>query len=118
MNKTDELRNRCQFSLRSLFELTTLCCLLASSISLLGFEVAACLMLFSVALHYRWGLLSISSLLTIFPLASARAGITEDVAIARQAAALLAVTVISAWYWFRYATPAQWPQTDAECLYF
>ena len=116
MDKFDQtpIRDWRQFSLLSLFELTTLCCLLAASISLLGIETVASLMLFAVSLHYRWGLLSISSLVTILLMASAPSGLAEEGAFVRQAAAVLAATLVCAWYWFRYVAPLVWAQKNPE----
>lgn len=114
MEKTRDIQAWRQFSLLSLFELTTLCCLLAASVSVLGYETAACLMLFAVATHYRWGLLSISSFMTVLLLASTPAGLAEEFAFGRQAAAMLAATLICAWYWFRLAAPDVWPQKNPE----
>lgn len=54
--------SRQQFSLRALFEYTTLCCLLAAMSSGLGIGPSVCLMLLGLALTIGQGLLSLGML--------------------------------------------------------
>jgi hypothetical protein len=93
---------RHQFTLLSLFELTTVCALLSAAIPLLGLQAAASLMLFAAALNSRLGWLALLSLIATILLASGPSGLNADTTSERQAIALLASTLICAWYWRRH----------------
>jgi hypothetical protein len=54
--------NRAQFSLKALFEYTTICCVLAALSGFTGIQPAFCLMAFSLALAVNEGLVAIAVL--------------------------------------------------------
>jgi hypothetical protein len=96
-----------QFSLRSLFELTSLCCLLAAMSSILGVWPAAALMLVALALQCRLGGISVLALAAAMLATPLPAGTLEGAVFSRQVAVALAAGAICSWYWLRHSTAAE-----------
>lgn len=90
-----------QFSLLSLFELTTLCCLLAANRSYVGAPVTASLICLAASLHFRSGELSLASLTALCLCAFSRATPSSWDAIYPPLAAVSFATALCAWYWLR-----------------
>ena len=106
-----------QFTLASLFELTTLCCLVAASTSAVGMGAEGALMLLALALHLRLGGLSLISLAAAFLIAALPIGTTSDTAFLRECAISLAAAAICAWYWSRSRAAGCFamPRDPLEC---
>jgi hypothetical protein len=90
-----------QFSLLSLFELTTLCCLIAANWAYVGNPVTVSLICLAASLHFRSGELSLASLMAFCLLAFSHASPSSSNAIYPQLAAVSFATALCAWYWLR-----------------
>jgi len=91
-----------QFTLRSLFELTTVCGVLAALAPLLGMGGAASLMFLALALHLRLGALSLIALMAAVLTSDAASDSPfANSAFIQQTALCLAAAAVCAWYWSR-----------------
>jgi len=90
-----------QFTLRSLFELTTLCGMLAALVPAVGVGGAVSLMFFALCLHLRLGGLSLIALAGAFFTSPLSAGADSYTPLTRQIAVALAATAVCGWYWYR-----------------
>jgi len=107
MHVTDVRVTSRQFTLRSLFELITLCGVIAAFQSSLGIAPAASLMLLALSLHFRLSSFALICLMAAFVTAPLSRTINPDMAFLRQLKIPLAASLISAWYWRRAAAQTQ-----------
>jgi len=90
-----------QFSLMSLFELTTICSLIAAGFAALEVRAALSLMYLAAALQFGSGELGLLGLIAVCLFAFSSATHTSDTMIFQQAAAVFYATAICVWYWLR-----------------
>jgi hypothetical protein len=89
--------NSFQFNLLSLFEYTTICCIVASLTSLVGIPSALCLMGFALGLFLRQGWLAVALLTAAF-IASIS---TSGAGFFREFAIIFVASLICLWYIYR-----------------
>jgi hypothetical protein len=106
-----------QFTLRSLFELTTICGVLAALSPTIGIEGAASIMFFALALHLRLGAMSLLALMAAFITTHTDSDSPfANSAFAQQAAVALAAAAVAAWYWSRSRVESLGAQKNPEHL--
>src|SRR5436190_3656649 len=106
--------NRTQFSLRSLFEYTTICCVLAALSSFTGIQSTFCLMAFSLALAANQGRVAIAVLAATSMAAELPIQGDQTFSALRQFTTLFIAGSLGAWYCCRRHAHESRPSADAH----
>ena len=95
---TTENRSNLQFTLLSLFECTTLCCVVAAIAGLTGVPASLCLMAFALSIMLRQGFPAVATLSLAFVASLSSDGGT---AFFREFVIAVASGLIAVWYIYR-----------------